>query len=81
MQIHCIGKCIILILSLAVRTVHQPLGVDELIFFSLLEESLADMRDPVLTALNIQIVVICVMTTYSLVGGYCCVGAACCSHL
>jgi len=50
------------------------------IFVSLLEQSLADMGDPVLTALNIQIVVICVMTPYSLVSGYCPVGAACCSH-
>ena len=56
------------------------LGVDGLIFVSLLEESLADIGDPVLTALNIQIVVICVMTPYSLVGDYCRVGAACCSH-
>jgi hypothetical protein len=65
-------------LSLAVRTVHHPLGVDGLIFVSLLELSLADMGDLVLTALNIQIVVICVMTPYSLVGCYCRVGAACC---
>ena len=51
-----------------------------LVFFSLLELSLADMGDPVLTAINIQIVVICVMTPYGLVGGYCLVGATCYSH-
>ena len=46
----------------------RTLGVDGLIFVSLLEESLADTGDPVLTALNIQIVVICVMTPYCLAG-------------
>jgi len=54
--------------------------VDGLVFVSLLELSLADMGEPVLTALNIQIVVICVKTPYSLVGAYCLVGVACCSH-
>ena len=56
------------------------LDVDGLIFVSLLQESLADIGNPVLTAFNIQIVVICMMTPYILVGSYCRVGAPCFSH-